>query len=336
MRIAITRMRRVGSLWLLLTASVAANPLVERVGDITITVSDLEQSITFYRDVLEFQLDARAELSGEPYDHLTGLTSTRMLSARMTLGNEAIELLEFVSPRGRPVPPESRSNDQWFQHVAIIVSDMERAYRQLRQRGVQHVSPGPQRLPDWNAAAGGIEAFYFRDPDSNTLEVLRFPEGKGDPRWQVGGRLFLGIDHTAIVVADTERALTLYRDMLGLQIAGRSENYGPEQERLNSVFAARLRITALRARHGPGIELLEYLAPPGGRMAPADTRPNDLWHWHTALLMVGDDWLSSIQDSSLTWLSTQSVILRHGRRAQLARDSDGHGLLLYRDPGAGE
>src|SRR5690606_20188959 len=124
--------------------------------------------------------------------------------ARLTLGTEAIELVEFAAPRGRPAPADSRSNDHWFQHVAIIVDDMDRAYARLREHGVEHASPGPQRLPDWNAAAGGIEAFYFRDPDGNNLEVLEFPPDKGEPRWQVSGPLFLGIDHTAIVVASTD------------------------------------------------------------------------------------------------------------------------------------
>jgi catechol 2,3-dioxygenase-like lactoylglutathione lyase family enzyme len=69
--------------------------------------------------------------------------------------------------------------------------------------------------------------------------------------------MFLGIDHTAIVVGNTDASLSFYRDMLGLRVAGESENYGTEQEHLNNVFGAQLRITSLRAAAGPGIELLE-------------------------------------------------------------------------------
>jgi catechol 2,3-dioxygenase-like lactoylglutathione lyase family enzyme len=72
------------------------------------------------------------------------------------------------------------------------------------------------------------------------------------------------------VVADTERSLSCYRHTLGLRVVGGSENYGPEQERLNNVFGARLRITTLRAAAGPGIEFLEYLTPRDGRPAPPD------------------------------------------------------------------
>ena len=45
--------------------------------------------------------------------------------------------------------------------------------------------------------------------------------------------------------------MRFYRDALGLRVAGESTNYGPEQERLNNVFGARLQITGLRAAEAP-------------------------------------------------------------------------------------
>ena len=78
-----------------------------------------------------------------------------------------------------------------------------KAYEHLRRAKVKHVSTAPQTLPAWNKDAGGIKAFYFRDPEDHVLEIIWFPAGKGDPKWQQPGtNLFLGIDHTAIVVSD--------------------------------------------------------------------------------------------------------------------------------------
>ena len=62
-----------------------------------------------------------------------------------------------------------------------------------------------------------------------------------------------------------------------------SENYGTEQEHLNNVFGARLRITRLQPASGPGVELLEYLTPRGGRPIPPDARANDISHWQTEM-----------------------------------------------------
>jgi catechol 2,3-dioxygenase-like lactoylglutathione lyase family enzyme len=266
-------------------ATVGAQPVVRRVDSIGITVGDMQRSLEFYTKVLPFERVSGREIAGDGYEHLYGVFGARVRVERLRLGDEYIELQQFLAPAGRPVPVDSRSNDRWFQHVAIIVSDMDRAYDWLRGHGVGHASTGPQLLPAWNPNAGGIAAFYFRDPDGHPLEILHFPAGKGADKWQrpaPAGRnpLFLGIDHTAIVVSDTDASLRFYRDALGLAIAGTSENYGVEQERLNNVFGARLRITALRAAGGgPGIELLEYLAPRTGRPAPSDTQANDLWHW---------------------------------------------------------
>ena len=242
-------------------------------------------SVEFYSDVLSFNKVGEVEVSGREYDQLQGVFGLRMRVARLQLGDEFIELTEYLTPKGRPIPVDSHSNDLWFQHIAIIVSDMDRAYRRLRGNKVEHVSPEPQRLPDWNPNAGGIRAFYFRDPDGHALEILQFPAEKGAAKWhRPSDRLFLGIDHTAIAVSDTDKSLRFYRDVLGLEVAGESENYGPEQERLNQVFGARLRITTVRASAGPGIEFLEYLTPRNGRPMPLDEHANDLIHWQTRVI----------------------------------------------------
>ena len=315
----------------------ASEPLVTEVRSVGITVSDLDRSIAFYQDVLDFHPVAEFEVAGDDYEQLYGVFGLRQRIERMRLGTETIELMQFLAPAGRPMPVDSRSNDRWFQHVAIIVSDMDRAYAQLRAHRVAHASPGPQRLPDWNPKAGGIRAFYFRDPDGNVLEILQFPPGKGAARWQpLKGRkqgLFLGIDHTAIVVADTDASLRYYRDLLGLTVAGESDNYGPEQERLNNVFGAHLRITALKTGSGPGIELLEYLAPGDGRPMPADTHATDLWHWQVnASAPDLDAALGRLRAEHRTLISPRIVSTAASelgfRQGLLVRDPDGHALLL--------
>jgi NAD(P)H-dependent FMN reductase len=125
-------------------------PLVEQVGAIGMTVSDMDASIDFYSRVLSFEKLSDVEVTGEDYERLQGVFGLRMRVVRMRLGDEFIELTEYLAPKGRPVPVDSRSNDRWFQHIAIITSDMDKAYTLLRQNKVEHASTGPQRLPDWN------------------------------------------------------------------------------------------------------------------------------------------------------------------------------------------
>ena len=307
---------------------------VTAVDAVGMTVSDMDRALTFYTTVLPFEKVSDREVSGRPYELLSGIFGARSRLVRLRLGSEEIELTEFLAPKGRPIPPDMRGNDRLFQHIAIVVNDMTKAYATLRAHGVEHASTGPQRLPDWNPNAGGISAFYFRDPDRHFLELISFPAGKGQPRWQeTRSKLFLGIDHTAIVVDDTNASLRCYRDTLGLQVAGESENYDVEQEHLNNVFGARLRITALRAAKGPGIELLEYLAPRDGRPMPTDLHANDVANWQTTLVterldpLVGvarDHRISLVSPGAVDAIAT-SLGFRTG---SLTRDPDGHGLRL--------
>ena len=166
--------------------------------------------------------------------------------------------LQFDQP-GRPYPDDVSASDLCFQHFAIVVTDMKRAYEQLRSTdGWSPISTnGPQQLPQ---SSGGVTAFKFRDPDGHPLEFLAFPQGKLPPHWQARscGDLFLGIDHSAISVSDTERSEAFYK-ALGLRVAARSLNDGIEQEQLDGVSRPEVEVTALEAEEPtPHLELLCY------------------------------------------------------------------------------
>jgi catechol 2,3-dioxygenase-like lactoylglutathione lyase family enzyme len=308
--------------------------LVDGVDTIGITVSDMDRAVNFYSRVLTFEKVSDTEVAGENYEHLAGLFGLRMRVVRMRLGDEFIELTEYLAPKGRPIPVDSRSNDRWFQHIAIIVSDMDKAYAWLRQNKVEHASSGPQRLPDWNKNAAGISAFYFKDPDEHPMEVLQFPPDKGMEKWhRSADKVFLGIDHTAIVVGDTDASINFYRDLLGMHVVGESENYGPEQEHLNNVFGARLRITALRGTRGPGIELLEYLAPRDGRPFPSDEHASDLVHRQTVLLTRdAESAAQQLRAGCVNFVSSGVIVNQTGQlgfsKAFVVRDPDGHAVEI--------
>ncbi|HZI75730.1 MAG TPA: VOC family protein, partial [Gemmatimonadales bacterium] len=108
---------------------------VEMVG---LTVSDMDRSLQFYTQVLDFVKVSDAEVAGSLYETLEGVFGARLRVVRLRLGDEVLQLTQYLAPQGRPFPADSRSNDRWFQHVAIIVSDMDRAYARLRQFKVQH------------------------------------------------------------------------------------------------------------------------------------------------------------------------------------------------------
>src|SRR6185369_2569261 len=299
---------------------------------------DLARSRAFFESI-GFVFEREDDSSGTARELRIGLPGAHARRMQLRLGTEHLALLQYLTPiAARPVPLDTRGNDLWFQHIAIVVSDMDRAFSWLRAHHVGYVSSGPQTLPRWNHAAAGIQAFYFSDPDGHTLEVIHFPKGKGNPRWQTHASCdrrpaelcsFLGIDHTAITVSDTEQSVAFYRDRLGLEVSGESENYGPEQEHLNGVFGARLRITSLRAADGPGVELLQYLSPRGGRPMPDDARLNDLFHWQIDV--------STSDSAAVASAAAATGGKRIGQAGQageaFVRDRDGHALFARELPG---
>ncbi len=308
---------------------------VAAVGSIGFTVSEMDRSVAFYSDVLTFKVISDVEVDGPEYDQLYGLFGVRVRIVRMQLGEQQIELTQFISPPDlRPLPVPSYSNDLWFQHFAIVVRDMDAAWAQLRKHHVRQISPRPQTIPLSNQAAAGIKAIKFRDPDGHNLELLWFPEGKGNPVWKKPTTdLFLGIDHTAITVRSTENSLKFYRDLLSLTVAGDTLNIGTEQEHLDSLPGARVLVTGLTATMGPpGIEFLEYERPNAGRPFPTDSHPTDLWHWQTTVVVsdadaaaVGLRRVGQLVSSNVVTMPDGALGYRVG---VLIRDPDGHVIRL--------
>jgi catechol 2,3-dioxygenase-like lactoylglutathione lyase family enzyme len=307
---------------------------VERVDAIGITVQDMDMALDFFTRVLPFEKVSEVEIYGTDYERLKGLFGIRYKKARLRLGDEEIELTDYLTAGGRTISEDSRSNDLWFQHIAIVVSNMDSAYSRLKKFNVQHVSTGPQTLPKSIPAAEGVKAFYFRDPVGHNLELIYFPPGKGNPKWQKKDKIFLGIDHTAIGISKTEVSKRFYGDLLGVKYQGESFNFGPEQEHLNNVAGASLHITGNRAFSGVGVEFLEYLHPTDGRLYPKDERADDLIHWETIMITRDASALFQKLNSAKTVFLSDGIVSLPSNvlgytKGFYVRDPDGHVIGIF-------
>jgi catechol 2,3-dioxygenase-like lactoylglutathione lyase family enzyme len=316
---------------LLLTCKIYAQ--VNKVDAIGITVKDMNRSVKFYENVLGFKKVAENQFSGAAYESLEGIFGLNIRVVRMQLGDEFIELTDYLTAGGRSIPEDQKANDLSFQHIAIVVSDMDKAFVQLKKFNVEFVSTSPQTLPVSNTAAAGIKAFYFHDVDNHNLELIYFPKGKGNPKWQNNtGKIFLGIDHTAIGVSSTENSQRFYQDILGIERKGDSWNFGTEQEHLNNVEGASLHITGFRAMAGPGVEFLQYLKPGPGKAYPADTRADDIWYWQTGLITNDATVLyNKLKAEGFSFVSKGLVQLHSNEvyiKSFIVKDPDGHAMLI--------
>lgn len=147
------------------------NELITGVHHGAIVVSDMERSLVFYRDMLKFKVITDKTCSGKEVDDTVGLENVRLRFVVLQVGHgdTLIELLHYLHPLGKPLPPDAKSNDIGVAHIAFSVSDISQVYEQLLQKDVEFNSP-PQLYTDvqWTS-------IYLHDPDGSTLEFTTQP-----------------------------------------------------------------------------------------------------------------------------------------------------------------
>ena len=300
---------------------------------VALVVSDLDRAEDDYVRILGCRVERRDAI--EP--SLTGVLCVPPARGRrsmLRLGRQRIELLEFTDSAGRAYPPDSTSTDIWFQHVAIIVSDMRRAYQRVMtdQRFRPISRRGPVRLPD---GSGGVTAFKFRDHDGHPLELLAFPAGQVPAEWRAAGGAgcFLGVDHTAIAVSDTARSSEFFGSVFGFGAGARTENRGPEQDALDDVDGVRVSVTRLGPdRPVPRLELLNYHVGTR-RPIPPDTASNDITATYSAVRVASlDKTAAALARHGAPVAGGDPMILRGGVRAVLISGPDGHRFLVEEAP----
>jgi catechol 2,3-dioxygenase-like lactoylglutathione lyase family enzyme len=185
----------------------------------------------------------------------------------LVLGDSHVDLEWFDRP-GRPYPSDATTCDLVFQHLALVTDDVEAAWGRALAAGARPITSGePVTLP---ASSGRLTAMKFRDPEGHPLEFIAFPPG-GNPSWRGAG--MMGIDHSAISVADIAASQRVYEEY-GLALGVGSFNQGPAQVALDGLDGVEVDVLPMNPTHEPPhIELLGYRKPvgrPGDTMAAND------------------------------------------------------------------
>lgn len=242
-----------------------------RIARFGLTTPDAERLAAFYRAALGGRCVSSERLEGGAFRRLMGVSGgARRLC--LELGTALVELLQFDQP-GAAYPPDDSPVQVSFQHFALVVRDIRGALDRLSRASNWSAmsTHGPQHLP---RRSGGVTAFKFRDPDGHPLEFLEFPAERMPAHWaDCAHQGVLGIDHSAVSVADTARSVAFFR-ALGFEVASQTLNEGPGQARLDGLADARVEVTALvPVCETPHLELLCYRT--RAPRPPLDLRSND-------------------------------------------------------------
>lgn len=301
---------------------------ISRLLRVVVTVADLDKAAGFFRDGLGLDVGPVERFCDAAWNALLGLdASTVMRTADISFEGETLKLAAF-DPPGAAYPKPRASNDPWFEHVALVAGDIQAVWSRLEKAHPEPVTLGPPVLLPPNT--GAVTAFKFRDPEGHPLELISFPPGVGDPRWQQGRAGIRGFDHTAIAVTDLERSLAFYADLLGMIVGGRSLNQGPEQDRLDGLSGCLVNVVALQptAVHTPHVELLHYRSPPG-RASVSPPHANDVASVRQVHKVNDLEALAGrLKSAGAIFVSDGLVCLADGGRGVAVRDPDGHLVVL--------
>jgi catechol 2,3-dioxygenase-like lactoylglutathione lyase family enzyme len=298
---------------------------VTKLSRIRLIAAQPQQLAAFYESAFGFERTTQSTNDAPDFAKLIGVPGATAGVVALRLGEEHIELVG-VHPTGRSLPPIA-SWSPLFQHCAIVVSDMAAAYARLcAQTGWTAISKGgPQVLPP---ASGGVAAFKFRDPEGHPLELLAFTPGGAAARWKRSSAGdALGIDHSAISVADTSRSIAFYQ-RFGLRCVGGSLNVGPAQDRLDDVAGARVEVTALApALHPtPHVELLCYRGTFDRTCPPPEV--NDIAASELVFSVDNNAVLQAILEENLQACISGPLACEDAITRALFRDPDDHLLCL--------
>jgi len=138
-----------------------------------ITVSSLERSLTFWRDVLGFEYSHTAHQRGEMAEEITGVKGAELKLAVVKAPNgHKIELLEYLAPADRRKDSGLRPCDVGHVHVALVVENLEPLLQRIAASGWKAAGK-PQTLTKGPNA--GKRVIYVRDPDGTTIEFMEIP-----------------------------------------------------------------------------------------------------------------------------------------------------------------
>jgi catechol 2,3-dioxygenase-like lactoylglutathione lyase family enzyme len=138
-----------------------------------ITVSNLERSLVFWRDVLGFELSHTAHQTGAMAKEITGVAGAEIkLAVLKAPGGHKIELLEYLAPSDRK-RLALKPCDVGSVHVALLVDDLYAVLESITASGWKAAGK-PQMLTSGPNADKRV--VYVRDPDGTTIEFMEMPK----------------------------------------------------------------------------------------------------------------------------------------------------------------
>jgi len=145
----------------------------KRLLHVGLTVSDLDRSITFYRDVVGMTLLSEYSGHNDWFDELTSNPGAELKAAHLRLGSYELQLLEYLVGGAEPPAPIAH-NRVASPHMCFLVSDVDAKFNEVSQRGDVKITSAITKI------VAGARSFYTEDPDGLPVEFVEMPSRASD------------------------------------------------------------------------------------------------------------------------------------------------------------
>ena len=139
--------------------------MIKGLEHIALSVSDLDRSIVFYRDIIGLKLGRVFEYGPDSkLGDIVGMPNCTARIAHLSSNGQMLELIEYKNPKGRPVPDNARQADNGFIHISFYSTDIHKDYTRLSVTGIRFFSEPVELRPD-------VWAVYLYGPDNEVCAL---------------------------------------------------------------------------------------------------------------------------------------------------------------------
>ena len=144
--------------------------MIISISHVAVSVKSLERSLAFYRDVMGLEVVRILECPPEKrLGDVVGMPGCAARIAHLKIGNDMLELFEYLDPRGRPIPEDRRQADNGWIHIGFASSDARADYARLKENGVRFIGEPTEFRPN-------VWIVYFYGPDGEVCELKECAE----------------------------------------------------------------------------------------------------------------------------------------------------------------
>ncbi len=139
--------------------------MIKEVRHVGIVVTNMKNSLKFYRDLLGLKIVRDMDEHGNHLDNMLSLDNVQVRTVKLSVNDNItlIELLEFKSHNDNEV---RNFYTIGASHVAFTVENLEKLYQDLSEKDIEFNAP-PQKSPD-----GLVKVTFCKDPDGTPIELV--------------------------------------------------------------------------------------------------------------------------------------------------------------------